>query len=133
MRLCNPTTSPPDFAATLVQEEGGTLILSVFGEIDLNTVHDFNLLMLKAVAEAGVGGSVIVDLIGVEFMDVSGLRVLTNGRSVLESSPGGSLAVVCGSRIMRLFEITGGLMESFDLYPDLGSAVMGYPVNALGA
>lgn len=130
MRLYDPTINVPGFAATLVQEECGVPILSIFGEIDLDTVHDLNILMLKAVAEAGEGGSVIVDLGGVEFMDLTGLRVLAGGKSVLESSPGGSLVVVCGSQVARLFEVTDGLTESFTLYPDLGSAVEGYSVSA---
>lgn len=123
-------TSVPGFAATLMREEGGTPILSVFGEVDLNTVHDLDILMMKAVAEAGEGGSVIVDLSGVEFMDLSGLNVLISGRSILENSPGGSLNVICGVRVARLFEVTEGLMESFDLYPDVVSAVAGHPVSA---
>lgn len=118
----------PGFAATLMQEEGGTPILSVFGEIDLYTVHDVDLLMLAAVAEAGEGGSVIVDLSGVDFMDLSGLKVLIAGRGILEDSPGGTLVVVCRGQVRRLFEITAGLMKSFELYPDPGSAVAGHPM-----
>lgn len=136
----NPDTSPsdfstpgftiPSFAATLMREESGTPILSVFGETDLYNVHDLDLMMMRAVAEAGEGGSVIVDLSGVDFMDLSGLNVLVAGRSVLEESPGGSLPVVCQGQVRRLFEITAGLTGSFELYPDPGSAVAEVPVIA---
>lgn len=125
-----PVTNLPSFTATLLHEEGGTPIVSVFGEVDLCNAHDLDILMLKAVAEAGEGGTVIVDLGGVEFMDLTGLRVLISGRSVLEDSPGGSLAVVCGTQVARLFEVTDGVTESFDLYPDLDSAVAGAPMGA---
>lgn len=122
-------TGLPGFTATLLQEESGTPIVSVFGEVDLCNAHDLDILMLKAIAASGESASVIVDLGGVEFMDLKGLRVLISAQSVLENSPGGSLAVVCGRRVMRLLEITG-LTEDFELYPDLGSAVAGYPVSA---
>lgn len=129
----DPATTLPDFAATLVQEEDGTPIVSVFGEVDLHTVHDLDILMLKATSEAGESGFVIVDLGGVEFMDLTGLRVLINAQSILENS-GGSLAVVCGGQAGRLFEVTG-LADDFEIYDDLGSAVAAYPVGgyALGA
>lgn len=123
----DPNTTLPDFTATFVQEEDGTPIVSVFGEVDLHTVHDLDILMLKATSEAGEGESVIVDLGGVEFMDCSSLRALVCARSVLEDS-GGSLAVVCGRQAGRLFEVTG-LADDFEVYPDLGSAVAGYPVG----
>lgn len=129
MCSCDPATGRPCFTATLLQEEGGTPVVSVFGEVDLCNAHDLDILMLKAMAESGESASVIVDLGGVEFMDLTGLRILISARSVLENSPGGSLAVVCGGRVMRLLEITG-LTEDFEIYPDLGSAVAGYPASA---
>lgn len=115
--------------AILLQEEGGTPIVSAFGEIDLHTVQELDTLMLRAISESGgggsvivdLGGSVIVDLGGTEFMDCSGLSVLIRGQSVLDDS-GGALAVVCGERIGRVFE-AAGLVEDFRLYEDLGSAV----------
>lgn len=130
----NQATSLPGFTglglcATLVQEEGGTQIVSVFGEVDLSNAHDLDILMLKAVAEAGDGGSVIVDLGGVEFMDLSGLKVLMSGRNILEDSSSGTFAVACQGQVRHLFEITAALTESFELYPDLGSAVAGYPAG----
>lgn len=125
----DPATGRPCFTATLLREEGGTPVVSVFGEVDLCNAHDLDIMMLKAIAESGKSASVIVDLGGVEFMDLTGLRILISARSVLENSPGGSLAVVCNGRVMRLLEVTG-LMEDFEVYPDLGSAVAGYPVSA---
>lgn len=103
--------------------------MSVFGEVDLCNAQDLDILMLKAIAESGESASMIVDLGGVEFMDLTGLRILMSARSVLENSPDGSLAVVCNGRVMRLLEITG-LMEDFEIYPDLGSAAAGYPASA---
>lgn len=124
-----PSTSVPGFTATLLQEENGTQIVSVFGEVDLSNAHDLDIVMLKAVAEAGGGGSVAVELSGVEFMDLSGLKVLIAGRSILEDSSGGTFAVVCRGQVRHLFEITAGLTKSFELYPDLSSAVAGYPAG----
>ena len=117
------------FSATLLYEDGGTPVVSAFGEIDLSTFHDLDVLLMKAISEAGNGRCVVVDLRGVEFMDLAGLRVLINGRNVLQSVPGGSLAVVCEGQVRHLFDIAG-LTEDFELYPDLGSAVAWYPIGA---
>lgn len=95
-------------------------MVSVWGEIDIHTVHDLSVLLLKAIAEAGQGGRVIVDLEAVEFMDCSGVRALMSGQSVLGDSSG-SLAVVCWGHVRGLLEFLG-LERSLDLYPDLHSA-----------
>lgn len=119
-------------SATLLQEDGGTPVVSAFGEVDLATFHDLDVLLMQAISIAGQSGyarHVVVDLRGVEFMDITGLRVLINGRNILSSASGGSLAVVCGERIGRLFEIAG-LTEDFELYPNLGFALAEYPVGA---
>lgn len=108
------------FIATLLEDEGGTPIVSAFGEIDASSADDLDILTLKAISKVASGGSVIVDLGGVEFMDCTGLRVLMNGQSVLDNS-GGSLAVVCGPYVRRLFEASG-MTENFELYEDLVSA-----------
>lgn len=106
--------------ATLLEDESGTPIVSAFGEVDASTAHDLDILTLKAISKAATGGSVIVDLGGVEFMDCAGLRVLMNGQRVMENS-GGSLAVVCGPYVRRVFEVSG-MAEDFELYEDLFSA-----------
>ncbi|MDN5696993.1 MAG: STAS domain-containing protein [Rubrobacter sp.] len=129
MYSCDPATGRPGFTATLLQGKGGTPIVSVFGEVDLCNADDLDILMLKAIAESGKSAYMIVDLGGVEFMDLTGLRILISARSVLENSPGGSLAVVGSEPVMRLLEVTG-ITEDFELYPDLVSAVAGYPVSA---
>lgn len=102
----------PEFTATLLQEEGGTPVVSVFGEVDLCSAHELDVMMLKAIAESGKASSVIVDLGGVAFMDIAGFKILLRAQRVLESSPGGSLNVICSGEIRRLVEITG-LIESF--------------------
>lgn len=124
-----PAVGLPGFTATLLREKGGTPIVSAFGEVDLCSAHELDAMMLKAIAESGEAARAIVDLGGVEFMDIAGLRVLIKAQSVLRNSPGGSLAVVCNGHLRRLFEIAVPT-EGFELYPDLGSAVAGYPVGA---
>jgi anti-sigma B factor antagonist len=109
-----------NFIATLLEDEGGTPIVSAFGEIDASSADDLDILTLKAISKVASGGSVIVDLGGVEFMDCAGLRVLINAQLVLDNS-GGSLAMVCGPYVRRLFEASG-MTENFELYEDLISA-----------
>lgn len=112
--------TPSNFIATLLEDESGTPIVSAFGEVDASSAQDLDILTLKAISKAASGGSVIVDLGGVEIMDCAGLRVLMNGQSVLDNS-GGYLAVVCGPYVRWLFEASG-MAENFELYEDLISA-----------
>lgn len=99
-------------------------IVSAFGEIDLSSARELDALLAQAVWQAEAAGGVVVDLGGVEFMDVVGLGVLIKSRVALRETSGGSLAVVCEGHVSRLFE-AAGLSESFDLYPDLRAAVEG--------
>jgi anti-sigma B factor antagonist len=120
-RFC--ATELNQFTATLFHEEGGVPIVSAFGEIDLFSAREFDALLAQAIWQAGKTRGVVVDLRGVEFMDVAGLRVLIKARTALRVT-GGQLAVVCGPPTRRLFEAAGAV-ESFGLYPDLRVAVEG--------
>lgn len=121
-RFC--ATDLPGFAATLFHEDEGVPIVSAFGEIDLSTARELDALLAQAIWQAGDAGGVVVDLAGVEFMDVVGLGVLIKSRTALRETSGGSLAVVCEGHVSRLFE-AADLSESFDLYTGLRAAVEG--------
>jgi anti-anti-sigma factor len=101
----------------------GVPVVSVFGEIDLSSAPKLDALITRAITQAGDTGCVVVDLGGVEFMDIVGLGSLIRGRAkLLKEIPEGMFVVVCGGQVRRLVEVAE-LTEVFVVYPDLHSAV----------
>jgi anti-sigma B factor antagonist len=78
------------------QSSDGVPVLSASGEIDMSNVDTFR----SALGEvAGSGGSVVVDLTGVEYLDSAGLAVLFAYAHNLE--------VVVNPKLVRLLTIAG--------------------------
>ncbi len=105
----------------LIEHPGGT-IAAVSGEIDLSSAGELGGRLSAVVAAAPQ--TLVIDLTGVTFLDSSGLRLLLRlKRELLEY--GGKLVVVPGgSRVARLFELTGADqdLELAGERPDLGVA-----------
>ena len=87
-----------------VRDEQGCVIAAVAGEIDISSVAQFRERMLEL---ADKGGTLIVDLDRVVFIDSSGLGALVaTARRVAEH--GGSLYAVCSQpQPRRLLWMTG--------------------------
>jgi anti-sigma B factor antagonist len=93
---------PPPFRVD-VAHDGDDARLSPVGELDMSTVPQLEAALEDA---AMPGRRVIVDLRGLEFMDSTGLTLLTRW-SLAAERDGFSLALVAGNeRIQRLFELT---------------------------
>ena len=114
----NPA-EPTGFVTTTKRLRDGTVVLSVDGDIDLDTAEAFEMSLTNAI---GHGTSpVIVDLSECAFIDSSGLRILIAAGQILNG--GGPLTlVVANSNILRVFEITS-LADEFVIYPTLESAI----------
>jgi anti-sigma B factor antagonist len=81
---------------------GGVAVLSLTGEVDLSTVPRLR----GALQRAAGGGSLVVDLDGVDALDDVGLGVLV-GAAARARSHGGDLVVVCtDERLLELFRRT---------------------------
>ena len=116
----------PAFRTTLTLDEGGTPIVSIFGEIDLATSGMF-VSALSGAASRAVDGYVIVDMRGTEFMDITGIKNLLDAHKDLQAlSPGGRLLVVGTGNVKWLIELLD-LEERLHLCLDLPEAK-----NALG-
>lgn len=86
-----------------VSSEHGRDVLRARGEIDLATAP----LLESKLEELQTGGSVVLDLTAVDFIDSTGLRVIL-GADTRASEVGGALAIVAGpGPVTRLFDITG--------------------------
>jgi anti-sigma B factor antagonist len=118
-----------EFAAMRYEEEDGTQIVSVTGEVDLSSAPRLAELMWRARRQAGGDPHhVVVDLSGVEFIDTAGLEVLLEEWNSSRQFDGRMCLVVPEGPITRLLEVTS-LSEPFDLYAELGAAVDSYALS----
>ena len=93
---------PPPFRID-VAHDGDETRLGPVGELDMSTTPELEAAMAGAVKD---GRNLVVDLSGLEFMDSTGLTLLTRW-SLAAERDGFALALVPGNeRIQRLFEIT---------------------------
>jgi anti-sigma B factor antagonist len=87
-----------------VRTEAGIVIAAVTGDIDISTVSVMRETLLEL---AGTGGTLIVDLNRVTFIDSAGLGALV-GAYRRATARGGSLHAVCSRpQIRRLLWLTG--------------------------
>jgi anti-sigma B factor antagonist len=94
---------PPPFSIETADRGDGEVRVAPTGELDMSTVPELERTLLEACRS---GRRLIVDLRGLEFMDSTGLTLLTRW-SLAAERDGFSFALVPGNeRIQRLFEIT---------------------------
>jgi anti-sigma B factor antagonist len=104
-------------------ERDGVTVLSVTGEVDVATAPALRSRLDDTVDTVG-GGTVVVDLTGVTFIDSTGLGVLIGARKRCSEAGRELRVVVSEPRILKVFEITG-LTDLFAIHPSLDLAVAG--------
>jgi anti-sigma B factor antagonist len=109
-----------DFQVRTAQLSPESYVVSVDGELDLHTAPELEQ-ALGAVLVRG-GRNVVVDLVGLVFIDSTALAVLLRAQPRFSGSGGRLLLVTEDRRILRTLEITG-LDRTFDIEPRLGKAV----------
>ncbi len=110
---------PTGFDTTAERLGDGTIVLSVDGELDLDTASRF-----KAKLELAVGqgpSPVIVDLTGCDFVDSTGLRVLVQAGDPPDRS-GPLTLIVPHANILKALEIAR-LEDKFVIRPTLAAAL----------
>jgi anti-sigma B factor antagonist len=94
---------PTPFRIDVADDGDGEVRIRPVGELDMSTVPELEASFKDAYAP---GRTLIVDLSGLDFMDSTGLTLLTRW-SLAAERDGFSLALAPGNdRIQRLFEIT---------------------------
>jgi anti-anti-sigma factor len=68
---------------SVTSDEDGTAVITVVGEIDIDTVDELRSAVSHAVEEGATG--LVFDLSGVAFMDSSGIAVLLESRAMTTS------------------------------------------------
>jgi anti-sigma B factor antagonist len=105
----------PALRTDVVRRDDRATVVAVAGEIDLATAPELGA-ALDGI-EGSPGSTVHLDLAEVSFLDSSGISVLVDFRSRLETG-GASLALHRASpTVQRVLEISG-LGSMFDLRPD---------------
>ncbi len=106
-----------DFLAS-AERMGGSLVISVSGELDLATAPELEEVIAGAIQPDE--GHMVVDLLGVTFMDSSGIRALVQAK---DSRPGTEVTLVVGGGIVhKLIDVTG-LDGWFRIEDDIESAL----------
>jgi anti-sigma B factor antagonist len=94
---------------TRLERIGDVSKVAVFGEVDIATVPELNRALAEAVADASIE-QLVIDLLGVTFMDSSGLGALMAMR---QSHPELDIALVLGPGVVLRTIETTGLSELF--------------------
>ena len=108
--------------ATTAQIGADAYVVSVSGELDIATADRFAEELERTAARSA--RRVIVDLVGLTFIDSVALGVLTEEARRLRASGGTCVVVSQDPRILRVFEITG-LDRIFRIERSLAEAVDG--------
>jgi len=98
---------------------GGVPIVSVSGEIDVATAPGLRE-QLQGLVAAG-HATVVVDLLGVTFLDSTALGVLVGALKRCREAGGDLRLVIAEPRILKVFEITG-LTDVFTITPTIDEA-----------
>ena len=96
---------PEPFSVTVAQD-GGRTVIAAHGELDLATAPELEAALLPDLRS---GGTAILDLRGVEFMDSTGVRVIVAAHHAAQDH-GGTLTLVrtvADGAVARVLEISG--------------------------
>ncbi len=103
-----------------VTQRDGWSVLAVGGEVDVATAPRLRERLIALVNDEQY--QIVVDLVGVDFIDSTGLGVLIGALKRVRTH-GGQLLLVCTERrILKVFEITG-LDRVFQLVNSVDEAV----------
>ncbi len=106
----------------------GTVVVAVTGEVDLDTAPRLREEIAVAIAEAA-GGSCVVDLTTVGYLDSAGLTALVDATREAEAQDAPLRIVVDANRpVIRPIEITG-LDRVLHLYHSVEEALDGSPTS----
>lgn len=100
----------------------GVPVVGVVGEIDVATAP--TLAEHLGVHEEAGAASVVVDLLGVSFLDSTALGVLVGSFKRLRESGGTLKLVIAEPRILKVFEITD-LIRVFPIFATVDEALQG--------
>jgi anti-sigma B factor antagonist len=114
------TFSTPQFELTEETLDDDVHVVAVRGEIHVSTAPQFSERLNEAIAAGRT--CVVIDMVGVEFIDSTGLSVLLNALRRVTRRKGALALVVSNPTVLRLFEITR-LDSTFEIVGDRDAAI----------
>ena len=115
----------PQFGVELVRAGDEVAVVVLQGEVDIYSATQFKEVMIQSIEEGAK--HIVVDLVGVTFIDSTALGVLVSGAKRVRPQ-NGTLDIACqDENITRIFEITG-LDRTFGIYPTREKALESAPV-----
>lgn len=99
-------------------------VVTVSGEIDVATAPSLRDRLQSRVA--GGDATIVVDLLGVSFLDSTALGVLVGALKRCREAGGDLRLVIAEPRLLKLFEITG-LTDVFSIHPTVDDALKASP------
>jgi anti-anti-sigma factor len=119
----NFTGLPPDseIRIKLTQPDDGLILLTVAGAIDLSTRDQFGVRLNDVIDSTDDTVVIVVDLSGVEFLGLAGVRALLEAQAQIE--PADRLRVVTGTlAAYRVLHVTG-LATRFQTFVSVDAAL----------
>lgn len=99
--------------------EAGVHVFDLRGELDVSTVRQLHQRLSDALVDRPC---VVLDCMGLTFIDSSGMRLLLSALRVVHREQG-CLAIACANpTVLRLFAVTG-MDKTFDILPTRAQAV----------
>ena len=114
------TSSERDLSMSVSRPADGSCVVSMSGELDLDSAAEFGALLDVMTAPAPV--HVVVELSGVRFIDSSGLNALVVGARETERRGGSFVVVAPSHHVARVFDLVR-IGESLDIVASLDDAL----------
>jgi anti-sigma B factor antagonist len=97
---------PAPFEVQREELEGEIYVISVRGELDMNTTPELESNLEAAISESGA--SILLDLSACEFIDSTGIALIVRTWQRLDGESKGRLVLCCiNHQVRRLLKITG--------------------------
>lgn len=97
-------------------------VLAATGDVDMTASREFGRRLESALSASS--GDVVLDLLGIVYLDSTALRALLAARKLAEAR-GARLVLVCASDpVLHVFEVTG-LTKLFEIHADREAALAG--------
>ena len=87
-------------------EQDGTAVITIEGEVDLNTSPGLRAALLKAAAKGKGKSSLAVDLRGVRYMDSSGVATLIEGLKSVREKGGRFVLLAPSNSVMKVLQLS---------------------------
>ena len=110
----------PPLRITTAQLGSSAYVISVTGELDVSNAEQFSEESARVIDRGAT--RMVVDLVGLSFMDSAALGALTKAANRMRAEGGECVVVVDDPRIRRVFEITG-LERIFRIERSLAEAI----------